>query len=182
MVAIQPLVAEFTIVGKLEDFVVSSHGRLRHLYLSTSESEYSIEVVKSRQAWLTQGLQQGCTIQVSGMRKNKLHKGQIEYKAYRIQLLAPPTEVKSAVKKTKSTTAQILVCQGSKCRQQGGAGVCQLLRAELAAQGKAEGVNIKTTGCMKQCKQGPHLVITPGRNRYSGLRSSQIAKIVQDCL
>ena len=67
MVDIQPLVSQFTIVGKLEDCSVSSKGRIKYLYLSNPEASYSIEVAKNNISG--EYLKQGCRLKVSGMKK-----------------------------------------------------------------------------------------------------------------
>ncbi|MEM7761253.1 MAG: (2Fe-2S) ferredoxin domain-containing protein [Cyanobacteria bacterium P01_A01_bin.40] len=177
MIALQPLVSEFTVVGKLEDILVSSKGRVKHLYLSAAEKDYSIEVAKSEQTDLSQKLQQGCYLKVSGMKKYELHQEQLKYKAYRIELIDQKQPAKSKIAVTNAP-AKILICQGSSCRQQGSARACELLKAELQTQGIADRVDIKITGCIKQCKQAPNLVIMPERNCYSKVHSAQIPKII----
>ena len=176
MVAIQPLVSEFTIIGKLSDFTVDSKGRVKYLYLSTPEAEYAISVAKQQKIMAMQ-LQPGCSLKVSGMRKNKLHKGEIEYKAYRIELLELATAIDVAKRQAKK--AQILVCQGKSCCQHGAKTVCESLRSELHKAGLTDTVEIKTTGCIKQCKQAPNLVV-PGKKRYSRVKSEQISGLVKN--
>ena len=180
MVGIQPLVSEFTFVGRLEDFVVDSKGRTKYLSLSTPEADYSIEIAKEQTRVLHRYLQPGCQIKVTGMRKYKLHKEEVKYRAYRIELLT-----KSAI--TPDTTvkpnrrAKILVCQGSNCCKKGSKTISKLLQTELAAKGMTGEVEIKITGCMKQCKQAPCLVM-PGRNSYRRVQAKQIPSLVRSNL
>ena len=103
MVALQPLVAEFTIVGRLEDFVISSKGRVKYLSVSTPEAEYLIDVAKSDNSNLSQYLQPGCHLRVTGMRKHNPHKDQVKYKAYSIELLPElsPTIKATATQRNK---------------------------------------------------------------------------------
>ena len=175
MVAIQPLVSEFTITGKLSDVIVDSKGRVKYLYLSTPEAEYAIAVAK-QQKITAMYLQSGCSLKVSGMRKNKLHQGEIEYKAYRIELLELVKAIE-VVKPNRSKT-QILVCQGKSC-QRGGKAACESLRSELYKAG-LNAVEIKTTGCIKQCKQAPNLIVSG--KRYSRVKPEQIAGLVKKYL
>ena len=175
MVAIQPLVSEFTLVGRLEDFVIGSKGRIKYLSLSTSEDEYSIEVAKQTKT-LQQYLQTGCQIKVSGMRKYKLHKEEVKYKAYRIELLEEAAIANNNTAKPNRKT-KILVCQGSSCCKKGSNTLGKLLQKELAAKG-VNGVEIKMTGCMKQCKQAPCIVM-PGRNSYSRVQAKQVSGLVR---
>lgn len=176
MVALQPLVSEFTIVGRLEDFVISSKGRIKYLSLSTPEEDYSIAVAKSPKNVLAKYLKPGCHLKVTGMRKCKLDRAEVEYKAYRIELLPEPASLnKASVPKQKK--AKILVCQGSSCGKKGGRAICNLLQTELKAKGITNEVEIKTTDCMKQCKQAPYLIM-PGRNSYSRVKPAQVSQLV----
>ncbi len=197
MVAVQPLVSEFTIVGRLEDFVVGSKARLKYLYLSTPEANYSIEVAKSQQSksvlsdrlldhenptrWAAetvgQHLQPGCWLEVTGMRKYELHKQQIKYKAYRIKLLSESTTPHRLSTATKAK-AKVLICQSSTCWKKGGKEACELLQAQLQAKDMMDKVEIKTTGCLKQCKQAPNLVIMPGGIRASRVQPKQIFELI----
>lgn len=183
MVALPLLVSEFTTVGRLEDFVISSKGRIKYISLSTPEADYSMSVAKSPKYILSHYLKPGCCLKVTGMRKYKLDREQFEYKAYNIELLpeqSPPqtafdsTTPKALATKTK---AKILVCQGSSCCKKGSRAISNLLQTELKDRGMTDEVEIRTTGCMKQCKQAPCLIM-PGRNSYSRVRPQQVSGLV----
>lgn len=174
--ALQPLVSEFSIVGRLEDFVINSKGRVKQLSLSTPEGDYSIEVAKSPQSNLRQYLKPGCCLKITGMRKYKLHQAEVEYKAYSIELLSEQLPVKAIADRTR---AKVLVCGGSSCSKKGSQTLCRILQAELKAQGLIDRVAIKTTGCMKQCKQAPYIVM-PGRKPCSRVQPRQVSKLISD--
>lgn len=180
MVASQPLISEFTIIGRLEDLVVSAKGKIKYLSLSTLEEDYSIAVAKEQKA-LGRYLKPGCHLKVTGMRKYKLHQGVVEYKAYSIELLQqdnlhqamPSARLAPIANKTK---AKILVCQGSSCSKSGST-ICRMLQTELVANGIANEVKIQTTGCLKQCKQAPVLIM-PGKERYTHVKPQQVSKLI----
>ncbi len=183
MVAIQPLISEFTIVGKLKDFIIKSNGRVQYLQLSSDTGEYWLKVAKERQNILGQHLKVGCWLKVTGMRKNKLHQGEVEYKAYRIELLNQPISENSIHSNSDATTitkpkAKVLFCQKSNCWQQGGKAACESLKAELQNRGMSDRVEIKTTGCLKQCKQAPNIVILPDKVRYCRVQPRQISTFI----
>jgi (2Fe-2S) ferredoxin len=177
MVALQPLISEFTLVGELEDFVIKSNGRVKYLQLSTEEGEYWLKVAKENNYILSQHLQLGCSLRVTGMQKNKLHKGEVEYTAYKIELIAKPTA--RNLNTASITKAKVLFCQKSTCWQQGGKAACELLKAELETRGMKDLVEIKTTGCLKQCKQAPNMVILPDRVRYGKVQPKQIPALIE---
>ena len=174
MVAV-PLVSEFTIVGKLEDCIANSKGCIKYLYLSTPEADYTIEVASQT---IGKHLPPRCWLKVTGMRKYEIHKDRVKYKAYKIELLQAPAREKATSSKAIATEKPkaILVCQGSSCRKNGGQ-ICELLQTQLQAKNMSDRVEIRTTGCLKQCKQAPNLIIMPGGIRYSRVQPKQISKL-----
>ena len=184
MAMVQPLVSEFTVVGKLEDFIGKSDNSIKYLQITTEREEYSIKVAKELRSRLGQHLQPGCWLKVTGMRKYELHKGQVKYKAYRVELLAEKLEKEFAseqakrAKKTKPK-AKVLFCQKSTCWKKGGKATCQTLKNELQQQGIAEKVEIKTVGCLKQCKKAPNIVVMPDKARYHNVNPKQVSLLIK---
>lgn len=178
MVGLQPLVSEFNLAGRLDDFVLSSKGCLKYLYLSTIEADYRIKVLKSPRTSMASQLQANCYLKVTGMQKNKLHKGEVEYTAYTIELLPEPIALEKAIARESAQFTTVLICSGSSCQQQGGKAICQLLQAKLHDGDLTNKVKIKTTGCLKQCKQAPNIAIAPGRNRYGRVQPQQALNLL----
>ncbi|MDJ0569780.1 MAG: (2Fe-2S) ferredoxin domain-containing protein [Pleurocapsa sp. MO_192.B19] len=174
MVALQPLVSEFTVVGKLEDLNIKSNGRIKYLLLSTEQEEYWIKVPKEQPLKLSQQLQLGAWVKVTGMRKREIHKGQVKYKAYSIQVL--PTSI--AKVPTVNTKVRVIFCQESTCWNKGGKAACQLLKAELEQRGISEQVEIKTSGCLKKCKQAPNMILLPDRVNYSRVQPQEMSELI----
>ncbi len=92
----------------------------------------------------------------------------------------------SQIKKTPSISNQqpkpkkatILMCQKSDCMKRGGKEVCQALQSAIAQNGLEGEVTVKGTGCMKKCKQGPHVVM-PDKTRYSRIHVSHVSIIME---
>jgi (2Fe-2S) ferredoxin len=57
-----------------------------------------------------------------------------------------------------------------------------LLQAELKNRGIEDRVEIKTTGCLKQCEQAPNMVILPDRVRYGKVEPKQITALIEGLL
>jgi (2Fe-2S) ferredoxin len=53
----------------------------------------------------------------------------------------------------------------------------QALQTELDDRGLTDHVTIRGTGCMKQCKAGPNLVM-PDKSRYTRIRPDQVAGLI----
>lgn len=86
--------------------------------------------------------------------------------------------VEQSLAKTKKSKVQtILICQKSDCMQRGSKALCQALEFELKNNGLENSVAIKGTGCMKNCKAGPNLVM-PDKTRYSKIKAEQVPVLI----
>jgi (2Fe-2S) ferredoxin len=90
---------------------------------------------------------------------------------------APPTPPRP-----KAEAAKILICQKSSCRKRGAGKVCSQLAAELSDRNLSDAVTIKSTGCLNQCKQGPHVILLPDRAKYSRVRPDDIPTLIDQHL
>ncbi|MEG3846593.1 (2Fe-2S) ferredoxin domain-containing protein [Microcoleus sp. herbarium19] len=93
------------------------------------------------------------------------------------------TEVSSpaaaqTVKAPAKTQTKILVCQKSDCQKRGGKAVCKALENALNSRGLEGQVTVQGTGCLKQCKAGPNIVVMPDKTRYSRIAPAEIPAIV----
>ena len=82
------------------------------------------------------------------------------------------------VKASAKTKTQILVCQKSDCQKRGGAAVCKALENALNARGLEGQVTVRGTGCLKQCKAGPNIVVMPDKTRYSRIKPAEIPGVI----
>ncbi len=87
------------------------------------------------------------------------------------------TASKTAVTSAKTKT-KILVCQKSDCQKRGGPAICKALENALNARGLEGQVTVQGTGCLKQCKAGPNIVVMPDKTRYSRIKPAQIPAIL----
>ncbi|MDJ0649061.1 MAG: (2Fe-2S) ferredoxin domain-containing protein [Xenococcaceae cyanobacterium MO_188.B19] len=183
MATIQPLVSEFTITGKLEDYISKSNNCIKSLQLVTEKGDYWIKLAKELRSSLKQKLQPGCLLKVTGMRKYEIHKGKVKYKAYGIEVLKKPFS-EQVISDTQDVRigakpkAKVLFCQKSTCWKKGGKAACTLLKAELESRGIANQVEIKTVGCLNQCKKAPNIVMMPDKARYSRVNPKQITQLI----
>ena len=82
------------------------------------------------------------------------------------------------VKAPPKTPTKILVCQKSDCQKRGGAAVCKALENALNSRGLEGQVTVQGTGCLKQCKAGPNIVLMPDKTRYSRIKPAEISAII----
>ncbi len=82
------------------------------------------------------------------------------------------------VKAPAKTQTKILVCQKSDCQKRGGAAVCKALENALNSRGLEGQVTVQGTGCLKQCKAGPNIILMPDKTRYSRIAPAEIPAII----
>ncbi|MDZ8226462.1 (2Fe-2S) ferredoxin domain-containing protein [Nostoc sp. ChiVER01] len=182
-------VSEFCLEGRFIDFVIKDGYKLKGLILGTHEGESYIKLAKNLRATFDLRLPPGTWLQVVGYKKHDLKNGTVTLKAERV-MAAPsqmviqtatavqePPSIDNAKVKPAKTKATILVCQKSDCMKRGGKAVCQALEAALSDRGLEDQVTIKGTGCMKNCKAGPNLVM-PDKTRHSRIQATQVPALM----
>ncbi len=178
--------AEFCLEGRFINFVIKDGYKLKGLLLATSEGECYIKLAKHLRAAFDLRLPPGTWLQVIGYKKHDLKKDKVTLKAERVmaarsEIGRVPVQETPAINTPKAKSAKnkatILVCQKSDCMKRGGKAVCQALEAALSNRGLEDQVTIKGTGCMKNCKAGPNLVM-PDKTRYSRIPAAQVPAIM----
>ncbi|HEY9647653.1 MAG TPA: (2Fe-2S) ferredoxin domain-containing protein [Chroococcidiopsis sp.] len=181
---------EFKLAGRILDLVLKDGYKIKYLRLSAASGEYLIKLSKeARASALGTILKPGGWVQVSGIQMIDGKKGHIEFKAYHVEAIAPgsgevsvlsaPANVATpaASNPRPGKAATILVCQKSDCCKRGAHRVTDALQAALEQQGLGEQVTIRGTGCMKQCKSAPNLVM-PDKTRYGYVSPQDVPKLL----
>ncbi|NMF64126.1 (2Fe-2S) ferredoxin domain-containing protein [Brasilonema octagenarum] len=191
-------VSEFCLEGKFLDFVIKDGYKLKGLRLETTEGECYIKLAKHLRAAFDLRLPPGTRLQVTGEKKFDSKTGEVKLKAQQViaartldkdgeigrladadkgVTASPNQPITPAINNAKPKKATILICQKSDCIKRGGKEVCQALEAALSARGLESEVTIKGTGCMKDCKAGPNLVM-PDKTRYSRIKAAQVPALM----
>ncbi|WP_416665836.1 (2Fe-2S) ferredoxin domain-containing protein [Egbenema bharatensis] len=189
-------VSEFALDGCFLGFAAKDGYKLKYLRLSTNAGEYCIKIPKDLRSTLYRTLQPGTQIQVLGYCEFCLKKGTTKFKADQIRSVdglpfgsteqfsrvtgsevKPIAPQKSEKSEKSAKKAAIMVCQKSDCCKRGGRALVEALRTEIDDRGLTDQVTIKPTGCMKQCKAGPNLVM-PDKTRYSRIRSHEVPSLL----
>ena len=176
----------FHLQGWLVGFGIEEGYKVKRLRLATGQQEWTVKLAKSARLNLDPRINPGVWVEVWGDREFSPKRGEIKFKAYDVKLgnpayqetltLAPdfrqdPPNIQPQTPNSKPQT--ILVCQKSDCWKHGGKEVCQAMERELRDRGLDQSVTIKTTGCMKRCKQAPNLVM-PDKTRYSQVEAKDV--------
>ncbi|MBO3460851.1 (2Fe-2S) ferredoxin domain-containing protein [Aetokthonos hydrillicola Thurmond2011] len=189
-------VSEFCVEGQLIDFVIKDGYKLKGLVLATAEGEFYVKLAKHLRVAFDLRTPPGTSLQVIGEKKENPTTGEVKLIAEKVMaarresalenssntssLMPHGSDVSvssSSRVKEKPTKSTILVCQKSDCIKRGAQDVCQALQAELSDRNLNSQVNIKATGCMKNCKAGPNLVM-PDKTRYSRLATKQVPGLI----
>lgn len=178
-------VSDFSLEGRFLGFVIEDGYKLKSIKLGTADGEQSLKLSKDLRARLKWNLTPGDWFEVVGERKLDLKTGNVKLKVYRIIPIAPKhletakpvTEVAHKAIAPNKPKTTILMCQKSDCMKRGGKAVCQAMAENLRDRGLDDQVTVKGTGCMKQCKSGPHLVM-PDKTRYSRIDAKDVPAII----
>ncbi|HLO83636.1 MAG TPA: (2Fe-2S) ferredoxin domain-containing protein [Nostocaceae cyanobacterium] len=177
-------VAEFCLEGRFLNFVVKDGYKLKGLLIGTGEGECYVKLAKHLRFAFDLRLPPGTWLQIVGTKKYDAKTGEVKLKAERVMAARQQVEevkiitpVQEKPAKTGKTTATILVCQKSDCMKRGGKALCQALEAELSDRHLSDQVKIKGTGCMKNCKAGPNLVM-PDKTRYCRIQATQVSGLI----
>ena len=172
-------VSAFSLEGKFLGFEFEDGDKRKYLRLENLEGEYYyIKLAKYLRSSSELNLQPGDLVQIFGEKKFESKKGTLKLKASRVILTGNKTKTPvPSQPKSIPGKANILVCQKSDCMKRGGKGVCQALQAAISDRGLENSVAIKGTGCLKQCKAGPN-VIMPDKTRYTRIQAEQIPDVI----
>ena len=180
-------VAEFTVTGQLIGFVIKDGYKLKYLRVAIAHQEYWFKPAKHVCGELSLTLTPNCWLEISGEQKICKKTGKLKLKANDVKAIAAPTTAIAETEEILSTPtpaiktqakACILVCKKSSCWQRGGEEICHQLAKSLDQRGLQEEVQIKTTGCLKQCKRGPNLVVMPDKTRYSYVKPQEVISLL----
>ena len=174
------LVSDLTIVGQLLDFVIKDGYKVKYLRITVSDREYWIKLPKEIRKTLNPSIKPGCWLEISGTQKLKRKTGTLKLKAEDVQLIPAPNQQNSTatIPQAKPKKAKILVCGKSSCRKRGVKAVCEALESSLQACGLGDEIKIKETGCLKQCKKGPNIIMMPDKARYTQVRPQEIPTLI----
>lgn len=201
-------VSEFSLEGEILGLIFQDGCKLKYLRISSDRGiEYLVKLCKELRESVGQGLREGLKVKVAGEKQINLKNGKIKHKARSLQLaiynpdpkqidftnarhtggleraIAPSTTNSSTAFQAPTapakTKAKILVCQKSDCQKRGGAAVCKALENALNSQGLEGHVTVQGTGCLKQCKAGPNIVLMPDKTRYSRIAPTEIPALIE---
>jgi (2Fe-2S) ferredoxin len=186
--------ADFQIVGQFVGVILKDGYRVKYVKLAVKSAiasqEYWVKLPKELSQSFDQSLAVGSWLEMLGTQCLDRKKGLLKLEASSFTTTnAPSNEVNqitddnkqeaiAQIPPQKAKPACILICQKSDCWQHGGKEVYQRLEQELRDRGLSDRVQIQKTGCQKQCKQAPNLVIMPNKAKHSHVKPSQVDSLL----
>lgn len=173
-------ISAFNLEGRFIGFVGELETQPKRLRLATAEGERYIKLSKELRSSLYQALTPGDWLKVSGEQKYKYKTGELKLKAEQVTLktASPQAKVSQPEAAAPKTKACVMVCQKSSCCKRGASQVLGALTESIRTRGLEEQVAIKGTGCMKQCKSGPCVVVMPDKSRYTKVAPKEALGLV----
>jgi (2Fe-2S) ferredoxin len=159
----------------------------RYMRVATANGELTIKVSKQLRPQI-QDLQPGVWLAMLSEERMDMGTGEIKIKVRQLLKLpdtnTPEYSPSPSIELVESAKnpAQIRVCQGSSCRRNGSAQLCQMMQSYLDRMNLNAQVEIKSVKCLHQCKDAPH-IITSGlcevkRTHYRQVRSIDVDSIM----
>jgi len=170
-------VASFIIEGRFLGFEVEDN-KPKKLIIATSDGECTIKLAKALRYSFQLRLIPGDWVKISGEKQFDSKTCKMKLKADQIIPSTVSQEPTSVIPPADKGQATILVCQKSGCMKRGGKEACQAMQAALEIRGLSEQVSIKGTGCLKDCKAGPNIVMMPDKKRYTRVEAAQIPALI----
>ena len=177
---------DFQVVAKFLGVILKDGHRIKYLRVAIATQEYRVKLPKELSQNFDQNLAVGSWLEIKGTQALDHKKGILKLEASSFCNANPPntslteianTEIvntETAIAKKKEKPACILICQKSDCWQHGGKEVYQRLEEELRDRGLSDRVQLQKTGCQKQCKKAPNLVVMPNKDKHSYVKPSQV--------
>jgi len=164
----------FQVHGQLQGFIIKDGENIKYLQVIVGEQLYWFKLPKHMRTGLDPQIKPGSWLEIQGTTEVS--------KSGKLKLLIDQVSLVGAAqhppeRSPQPSAGKVLICQKSSCWQKGGQEIHQALSNCLRDQGLDGQIEIKLTGCLKQCKQGPNLVFMPDKAQYSRVHPTMIHQL-----
>ncbi|MEM8831164.1 MAG: (2Fe-2S) ferredoxin domain-containing protein [Cyanobacteria bacterium P01_G01_bin.19] len=180
--------------GEFLGFIPKPGGKLKYIQVQVGERIIPIKLAKELRETLGQELVEGDRLSIFLESKGSGHISKLKLKSDRIEKLSstsePATEsnsdsfsispsLPSSVSSPKTKQGKILVCRKSSCSKRGGKQLYSALIETLKQLNLQDRVSIELTGCQKQCKKAPSLILMPGKVKHAYVHPHNLALLLK---
>jgi (2Fe-2S) ferredoxin len=177
-------VSEFILEGQIIDWVFKDDSIPKQVRLATDRGEYTFKLAKTLRQKLP-SLRIKDWVRVVGTQTLDFKKGKRKLKVEQLIPQIPATVANTHTEVSLCPTkpeivpqSKILICQKSDCCKKGGKQVYEALAKALGDRGLGDQVQIQKTGCLKECKAGPNVVVLPDKTRHCRIRPEDIPTLL----
>jgi (2Fe-2S) ferredoxin len=175
-------VSEFVLEGQIIDWMFKDDATPKRVRLATDRGEYILKLAKTLRREIPP-LRMKDWVRVIGTQTLDFKKGK---RKLTVEQLIPQTRETIAntgvssnrVKPEAIPQGKILVCNKSDCCKRGGKQVFEALEKALDDRGLGDRIQLQKTGCLKECKAGPNIVVLPDKTRHSRIRPQDVPTLV----
>ena len=183
----------YEVKGEFLGFIPKPGGELKYIQVQVGERIIPIKLAKELRETLGQKLLEGDLISISLEQTILGNMSKLKLKTDRVEKLSTKSEscvfestsisLTSSSKTSKSDknkTGKILLCRKSSCSKRGGKQLYSALTETLNQLGLQNRVTIELTGCQKQCKKAPSLILMPGKVKHTYVNPKNLTSLLQN--
>lgn len=169
--------------GQYIDGVVSSKGRLKWIRIQRNHDELLLKLPKPVGYTLARVLQPGQLLQVWVRPKKDYLQALLVMPSSLVEVGDTPVQLLQMAREecTRSSSAAptctLRVCTKGRCQKQGAHDVVRALKQAIEEQ-HLEHVSVEATGCLKNCKHGPNVQISPGKALHSDVQVDDVPRLM----
>ncbi len=177
----------YQIEGEFLGFIPKPGGELKYIQLQVGERIIPIKLAKELRETLGKKLVEGDRLSVLLEQTGTGIGSKLKLKSDQVIILG--REDKSLVSQSGSVSpssipaqnkkGKILVCRKSSCSKRGGKQLYQALTETLQHLGLQDRVKIELTGCQKQCKKAPSIILMPGKVKHANVHPDNLASLLE---
>ncbi|HHP7232871.1 MAG TPA: (2Fe-2S) ferredoxin domain-containing protein [Xenococcaceae cyanobacterium] len=176
----------YQIEGEFRGFIPKPDGEFKYMQVQVKERLIPIKLAKELREPLSKKLVEGDRLAIflestgsGNLRKLKLKSDRIEKIATSNSSLLVESTSSKTVKSTKKSQGKILLCRKSSCAKRGGKQLYSALTETLEQLGLQDQVTIELTGCQKQCKKAPSLILMPGKVKHAYVNPNELTSLLK---
>lgn len=162
----------------------SPKGKLKGIGLRTVDQEYAITLPKYLRPMLVRELELGDLVRVwVSPQKAGWEAFNVVPLRPKMDLLEPRPQVASAqVARQPSRQPQpcVQVCRKGSCCKRGSGEVYRAIEGAIATNSNLQNLKLESTGCLKECKKGPALRLSPTKEVFTRVTPQNVVAILEE--
>lgn len=168
--------------GRFVAPLVSPKGRLKGLRLQTSEREYTVDLPKGLRPVVERELEPGCQVRVwvSAQKSQWLALNIVPLAPKQRQDLGDLPSLPAVEKPPRTAASRLQVCCRGSCCKRGSAAVYEAAADAIAANPALSHLKLESSGCLKECKKGPAIKLSPTQQVFTKVTSQNVAVILEE--